>query len=89
MFPSVGAMPYYIGFSYGALVVLISYLLLVGSQNLELAKGNIILSTELVWATILAFIFLNERPTLFQIIGSAFLLLAITMTIPKQQKTKN
>ncbi len=85
MFPSVGAVPYYIGFSYGALVVLISYLLLVGSQNLEIAKGNIILSTELVWATILAILFLKEKPTLFQIIGSGFLLLAITMTIPKQQ----
>ena len=36
-----------ISFCYGAIVVLVSYLVLCGAQNLEIAKGSIVLSTEL------------------------------------------
>jgi drug/metabolite transporter (DMT)-like permease len=66
-----------IGLLFGSLVVLVSYLLLVGSNNLELNKGSVILSTEIIWATLLAAVFLSEIPTPSQLLGCLLLLGAL------------
>ena len=58
---------------YGVVVVLVSYLVLLGSQNLEIGQGTIILSTELIWAALIAAAFLNETPTFNECIGCLFL----------------
>ncbi len=65
------------GFCYGAVVVMVSYLVLYGAQNLEIAKGSIVLSTELFWTTLVAALFLNEIPTMNEIIGCMFLFAAV------------
>ena len=85
MFPLVGVAPYGYALCYSALVVLVSYLLLIGSNNLESTRGNIILSAELFWAMVFAYIFLAEVPTKFEMIGSLILIFAMTLNIQKSK----
>ena len=66
-----------IGILFGAVIVLVSYLLLIGSMNLELNKGSIILSTELIWVTLMAAAFLGEIPTMEQVAGCILLFTAL------------
>ena len=65
-----------LGFGYGATVVVVSYLVLLGSQNLEISKGSILLSTELIWATLFAACFLGEVPSTAELLGGALLVVA-------------
>lgn len=88
-FPNVGMQQYGIGFLFGAFVVLVSYLLLVGSKNLEISKGNVILSTELIWAALLAYLFLDEKIKLQGIVGMICIMTAVTLLIDKLKNSPN
>lgn len=77
--PLAGVFPYAAAFLYGGLVVGVSALLLLGAQNLEITKGNVILATELVWALALAALFLGEQPTMNELLGTTVLLGALAV----------
>jgi drug/metabolite transporter (DMT)-like permease len=77
--PQISTATLVAGLLFGAVVVLVSYLLLIGSKNLEINKGSLILSTELIWATLFAALFLNEIPTPQQSIGCVLLLAALAI----------
>lgn len=62
---------------FGALLVLNNYLLLLGFQNFKLGIGVIVLSAEIVFATIFGFAFFREIPSTNEILGGALVLLAI------------
>lgn len=65
-----------IGAFFGALLVIINYLLLVGFQNFDLGLGSIVLSLELLFATLFGLIFLKEIPSQREIIGGLLILIA-------------
>ena len=76
-----------ISVSYGGLVVAVSYLVLIGSQNLDISKGSIILSTELAWAIAIAAVVLGEIPTVYEVLGSALLLASAVFVTRKSNQT--
>lgn len=54
---------------FGALFVVIGYLLAFGFANTNVNTGTIVLTTELFFAMVVAAIFLSEFPTAFELIG--------------------
>lgn len=65
-----------IGAFFGSLLVIINYLLLVGFQNFDLGLGSIVLSLELLFATVFGFLFLKEIPTSRELVGGILILFA-------------
>lgn len=65
-----------IGAFFGALLVLLNYLLLIGFQNFDLSLGSIVLSLELLFALIFGIIFFKEYPSTKELFGGFFILLA-------------
>ena len=76
VFSSMSINAWVIGAIFGSLLVIINYLLLVGFQNFDLGLGSIVLSLELLFATIFGLIFLKEVPTLREITGGLLILTA-------------
>lgn len=77
-------------FSWGAIIAMtifvglmigVSNLLLYGFQHFDVNVGTVILSCELVFATVLGFLFFRETPTTTEIIGGALVFSASTLTI--------
>jgi drug/metabolite transporter (DMT)-like permease len=60
----------------GCLVVILSYLLLVGFQNFDLSSGSIVLSLELLFALIFGILVFQEYPTGKELLGGLFILVA-------------
>jgi drug/metabolite transporter (DMT)-like permease len=58
---------------FGSLLVSIGYLLAYGFANFDVNWGTIILSTELFFALIVNYIFLNESPTNYELIGGTMI----------------
>jgi drug/metabolite transporter (DMT)-like permease len=61
---------------FGCLVVILSYLLLVGFQNFDLSSGSIVLSLELLFALIFGILVFQEYPTGKELLGGLFILVA-------------
>ena len=61
----------------GILLVATSYLIILGFQNFDLNLGTIVMSTELVFAPVLAILFFREIPTLYEIIGGICIIIAV------------
>ncbi len=64
---------------YAAVSALIAYLLVFGFRHFDLNLGSVLLSSELVFATVLGLLLYHEIPSLFQLIGSLVILLAIVV----------
>ncbi|MFN8388936.1 MAG: DMT family transporter [Bdellovibrionota bacterium] len=78
--PALELHPLAIGLAYGAIVVAVSHLLLIGAKNLDLTTGNIILSTELVWSVFFAALFLGEIPNMNELLGCGILGIALVLS---------
>jgi len=66
-----------VGLLFGALLVGVNYLLLVGFQNFDLSLGTIVLSAELMFALLFGFLVFGEVPTTAEVLGGLFVLVAI------------
>ena len=72
------------GLVFGIMLFANNYLLLVGFQNFELTPGTIVLSSELLFATIFGAIFLGEMLTKMEIIGG--ILIGCAVLLPNLKK---
>ncbi len=89
-FSSMSASAWMIGAFFGFILVVINYLLLVGFQNFDLGMGSIVLSLELVFATVFGIIFLKEFPSTKEVLGGLLILGAnvvpnINLVLKKKQ----
>jgi drug/metabolite transporter (DMT)-like permease len=77
--PSISPLSWLIGIIFGGLVLSISYLTLVGFQNFDLNLGTIILSSELFFGPMFAFLIFRESPSFFEISGGVLIMAAIVI----------
>jgi len=70
------AMLVFVGF-----MIWISNLLLYGFQHFDVNVGTVILSTELVFATLFGYVFLHESPTTAELIGGALIFMASVLAV--------
>lgn len=76
-----------VGLIFGFLLILNNYLMLVGFHNFDLNLGTIVLSSELLFASIIGYIFYKEIPTVNELIGSgliAFSIIISNLSLPSQ-----
>lgn len=66
-------------FGYGFTILLLTSLVLFGFRHFDLNLGTLVLSSELVFATLVGMLFLAEVPTFKEIIGGAFIIGAIVV----------
>jgi drug/metabolite transporter (DMT)-like permease len=64
---------------FGFCLVTVNYLLLVGFQNFDVSLGSIVLSLELLFATVFGFVILHEVPSSRQLLGGVLILFANVM----------
>jgi drug/metabolite transporter (DMT)-like permease len=74
--PEISNTSWAIGAIFGIGLIGISYLTLVGFQNFDLNLGTIILSSEVFFAILFAFMFFNEEPKTTELIGATLVFLA-------------
>lgn len=67
---------WFVGALFGAILVLVNYLLLVGFQNFDLSLGSIVLSMELMFALVFGMVIFKEYPTTREVVGGGFIILA-------------
>ncbi len=88
--PSISPLNWVIGIVFGGCLVVISYLLLVGFQNFDLNLGTVVMSSEMFFASVLAFIIFKEPSLPNELLGGALIILAtvvVNFTIEKEGKT--
>jgi drug/metabolite transporter (DMT)-like permease len=73
---------------FGLFLIAINYLIIVGFSNYDLSIGNIIVSSELVFGPLLAFVFLKEVPTIWEIVGACFIIVAVVLPHISWKKKK-
>lgn len=78
-FPPISLFSWFIGLLFGICVLAISYLTLVGFHNFDLNLGTIVLSAELLFAPIFAYLFLREVPSSQEFVAAFFIGAAIVM----------
>ena len=71
---------------YAAIILASIYLLVIGFQNFSLDLGNVLLSTELLFATLIGYLVYQEQPSNFQLLGSACLFIAIILINMHRQR---
>lgn len=77
--PSLSSFAWLVGAIFGVCLVAISYLTLIGFQYFELNLGEVVLSSELFFATVLAFVFFGETATVTEIAGGLLILTATAL----------
>jgi drug/metabolite transporter (DMT)-like permease len=76
---------------FGALLVVIGYLLVYGFQNFDVNWGTIILATEVFFATVINAVFLKEIPTTLEVIGGLLIFsgtIVTSLRLGQKNKTK-
>lgn len=73
---------------YGLLFLIISYLLLIGFQKTDINIGSMLVSTELFFGPLFAFIIFKETLSISEIIGSIFVILAVINLNLKKSTSK-
>lgn len=66
-----------VGFAYGLLFLIISYLLLVGFQKVDINIGSMLVSTELFFGPLFAYLIFKETLSFTEVIGSILVILAV------------
>lgn len=86
--PSISINAWMVGLAFGALLVLVGYLLVYGFQNYDLNLGTIVVSSELFFTPLFAMIIFKEIPTFFEILGGVFIALAVVLPQLRLNQTK-
>lgn len=75
---------------YGALIVAVSWLLLFGFARFDVNSGNILVSTEIVFATVFGVLLLHEIPSIHELVGGALVMTgAIVSCLPSLSRTRD
>lgn len=75
--PHISPFIFLIGLLFGFLLMVNNYLMLIGFQNFDLNLGTIILSSELLFASIIGYLFYKEIPTFNEMIGSGLIAFSV------------
>ena len=75
--PSVSLSTVFVAFGFGVLIMLISFLLLIGFQNFDLGVGTLVISSEIFFGTLFAFLVFHEVPDTYEFIGGLLIVLAV------------
>lgn len=75
--PQISPFIIFIGVFYGFLLLLNNYLMLVGFHNFDLNLGTIVMSSELLFASIIGYLFYKETPTINEMIGSGLIAFSV------------
>jgi drug/metabolite transporter (DMT)-like permease len=87
VFPQLTLQGSYLVLISSLLLLLATFLILVGFQNFDLNLGTIIISSELFFAPLFAYLLLHESLTFFEIAGGIFIGLAMILPqINRQQQ---
>lgn len=84
--PVISASTWVVLFIFGALLIAMTYLTLVGFSNFDLNLGTIVISSELFFGSLFAAIFFSEIPTFTQILGGLLIVAAIAVSSLKLKK---
>jgi len=76
-FPIISPFILIIGLLFGFLLMLNNYLMLVGFHHFDLNLGTIVLSSELLFASIFGYLFYKEIPTINELIGCGLIAFSI------------
>lgn len=75
--PQISPFILFIGLIFGFFLMLNNYFMLIGFYNFDLNLGTIILSSELVFASIFGYLFYKEIPTFNELIGCSLITFSI------------
>lgn len=84
--PHVSLASWGVGLLFGAFLFTVNYLLSYGFQHFDLNLGTIIVSSELLFASLFGFIVFKETPLVNEIIGGIFIIAAIIVSNLKEIK---
>lgn len=87
LIPHISPLIFLIGLVFGFLLMVNNYLMVVGFNNFDLNLGTIILSSELLFASIFGYLFYKEIPTLNEIIGSGLIAFSVIIAHINFKKT--
>lgn len=77
LMPQISPFIFGIGVLFGFFLVLNNYLMLIGFHNFDLNLGTIILSSELIFASVFGYLFYKEIPTFNELIGCSLIAFSI------------
>lgn len=77
-----------IGILFGFFLIVNNYLMLVGFHNFDLNLGTIVLSSELLFASIFGYLFYKEIPTFNELIGGGLIAFSIIVAHLNFKKNK-
>lgn len=86
MFKEINLFTITIAVVFGIVLVMINRLLMIGFKKIDFTLGQIVLSTEIFFATVLAVILFFEIPTLNEIIGGLLIFIGATLVNFKLEK---
>ncbi|EKE14143.1 MAG: hypothetical protein ACD_12C00658G0010 [uncultured bacterium] len=88
LIPNISSFIFGVGLLFGFFLMLNNYLMLVGFHNFDLNLGTIILSSELLFASIFGYLFYKEIPTFNELIGSSLIAFSIIIAHLNFNKSK-
>jgi drug/metabolite transporter (DMT)-like permease len=86
LLPSISSVSVLIILLFGVSILFASKAVLYGFNHFDLNLGTIVLSAELIFATLLAAIFFKEYPSTMELLGCAFIFAAILFSNLKAKK---
>ncbi|HEX7017549.1 MAG TPA: DMT family transporter [Patescibacteria group bacterium] len=77
--PEISLLTWGVGIWYGLMLIAVNYLLLYAFSNFDLNLGTIVLSSELFFAVMLAFLIFGETTTAQELMGAIVIFMATTL----------
>jgi drug/metabolite transporter (DMT)-like permease len=74
---SISPLSWIVGLLFGAALLGINYLMLVGFQNISLHLGTLVLSSELFFGLLIGMLLYKEVPTKLELLGGIFIILGV------------
>ena len=78
--PQISPFIFVIGLLFGFLLMLNNYFMLIGFYNFDLNLGTIVMSSELAFASVFAYLLYKEIPTKNELIAIFFIILSIIVS---------
>jgi drug/metabolite transporter (DMT)-like permease len=86
--PNLSPFTLMVGLIFGFFLMVNNYLMLIGFHNFDLNLGTIVLSSELLFASIFGYLFYKEIPTFNELIGGGLIAFSIVIAHLNFKKNK-
>jgi len=87
-FPQVSPLIFMVGLMFGFSLLLNNYLMLVGFGNFDLNLGTIVMSSELLFASVFGYLIYKEIPTVNEVIGGGLIAFSVIIAHLSFKKNK-